>query len=45
MAVPAAAITKSLIDEFYLKPRRVPQERIAEAAGELVKGRDWPDVN
>jgi len=43
LAVPLAATTKILIDEFYLRPQRVPLETIAAEAEDIVAGRGLAD--
>jgi hypothetical protein len=42
LAVPLAATTKILIDEFYLRPQQVPVEHIEAQAAALVEGRGLP---
>lgn len=41
LAVPLAAITKVLVDEFLLKPNAVPTEELGERAKRLVSERKW----
>lgn len=41
LAVPAAALTKVLIDEFVFKPNQVPLGSLKESAEALVKERRW----
>ena len=48
LAVPAAAITKILWDEFYLQPQRRRSfglDNIEERANDLVAGRGWSGEN
>lgn len=44
LAVPLAATTKILIDEFYLRPQQVPIEHIEAQAAELVAGCGLPEL-
>jgi putative permease len=39
LAVPAAALVEILIDEFYLRPRRIDYDRLDREAAALVSGR------
>ena len=39
LAVPAAALTKILLDEFYVRPRRIDRAAIEAQAAQIVSGR------
>lgn len=41
LAVPLAAITKVLVDEFLIQPNRVPVEELQNRANSLVSERKW----
>jgi predicted PurR-regulated permease PerM len=41
LAVPLAAISKILIDEFYVKPNSIPTGILEEQADKLVQEREW----
>ena len=41
LAVPLAAISKILFDEFYAKPNNVPREKLETQAKSLVEERVW----
>ena len=41
LAVPAAALTKVLVDEFIFKPNQVPMDALEKSAEVLVKERKW----
>ena len=45
LAVPAAAVVKVLFDEFYLKPNRVPEAEIGERSQNLVREREWREMD
>ncbi|PQV65532.1 putative PurR-regulated permease PerM [Abditibacterium utsteinense] len=41
LAVPLAAITKVLVDEFLIKPNAVPTEELEKHADHLISEREW----
>ncbi|HEX9996430.1 MAG TPA: AI-2E family transporter [Abditibacterium sp.] len=41
LAVPLAAITKVLVDEFIIKPNAVPTEELESRAESLISRREW----
>ncbi len=41
LAVPLAAITKVLVDEFLIQPNRVPSEDLENRAKRLISERQW----
>jgi len=41
LAVPLAAISKILFDEFYTKPNSIPTEALEARADKLVQEREW----
>ncbi len=43
LAVPLAAISKVLVDEFILKPNAVPLEELKRRADSLISEREWKD--